>query len=291
MAGDAVPKELFCYWHQGWDRAPDLVRRCAATWPAHNPSWNVHFLDRKSVEKVSIPRAAKALNLPLPAFSDVVRICLLVRGGGVWADATVWCARPLDDWLQPVCRPAGFFAYDKPHVGPGMSPRPLASWFLAASADNPIIAVWNDAVRRFLAKAMWRSLCGRISDSSVFSMLAWPCERLVQRATARYGGLTVPRSDDLKDENYFWFHRLFQLLLDGNQEFATLWSSVPKISARGPHTMQRLGLLKPATEDVRAHIENRCQPLYKLTRRKHIPADISGTVLEALYRSGEALPP
>lgn len=81
MAGDAVPKELFCYWHQGWDRAPDLVRRCAATWPAHNPSWNVHFLDRKSVEKVSIPRAAKALNLPLPAFSDVVRICLLVRGG------------------------------------------------------------------------------------------------------------------------------------------------------------------------------------------------------------------
>ena len=36
MAGDAVPKELFCYWHQGWDRAPDLVSRCLALL---TPSW------------------------------------------------------------------------------------------------------------------------------------------------------------------------------------------------------------------------------------------------------------
>ena len=284
VAGNAVPKELFCYWHQGWDRAPDLVRRCAATWLAHNPSWSVHFLDAESVgEKVSIPRAAKALNLPLPAFSDVVRICLLERGGGVWADATVWCARPLDDWLQPVCRPAGFFAYERPAID-----RPVASWFLAAIPDSRIVAIWHDAVCRFLARARWRSLCRRISDSSVFGMLAWPCERLVQRAAARYGGLTVPRSDDPKDENYFWFHGLFQMLLDGDPEFRNLWSSVPKIGAHGPHAMQRLGLLTPATQDVRACIEDRCQPLYKLLHRQHIPADISGTVLDALYRSGGA---
>ena len=83
MAGNGVPKQLFLYWHQGWDRAPELVKRCAATWPMRNPSWNVSFLDRIGIErKVFIPHAAKALNLPLPAFSDVVRLCLLRGGGG-----------------------------------------------------------------------------------------------------------------------------------------------------------------------------------------------------------------
>ena len=82
MAENAVPKELLLYWHQGWDRAPDLVKRCVATWLARNPSWNVNVMDRDSVEKkVSIPRAVKALNLPLPAFANFIRICFLKRGG------------------------------------------------------------------------------------------------------------------------------------------------------------------------------------------------------------------
>lgn len=82
MTGNAVPKELLLYWHQGWDRAPDLVKRCAATWLVRNPSWNVNVMDRGSIEKkVSIPRAVKALNLPLPAFADFIRTSYLKRGG------------------------------------------------------------------------------------------------------------------------------------------------------------------------------------------------------------------
>ena len=84
MTGNAVPKELLLYWHQGWDRAPDLVKRCAATWLVRNPSWNVNVMDRGSIEKkVSIPRAVKALNLPLPAFADFIRTSYLKRGGGM----------------------------------------------------------------------------------------------------------------------------------------------------------------------------------------------------------------
>ena len=31
-----IPKRLFMYWHQGWNNAPDIVKRCAATWQKHN---------------------------------------------------------------------------------------------------------------------------------------------------------------------------------------------------------------------------------------------------------------
>lgn len=100
-------------------------------------------------------------------------------------------------------------------------------------------------------------------------------------------GLSFPASDDLKDENYFWHHSLFQLCLDSNDEFRELWSSAPKIAAAGPHTMQRHGLLNPVNRDILAHIRDKRSPVYKLTRRKQIPTDISGTTLDALYRSGE----
>jgi len=90
-----VPRTLWMYWHQGWRHAPDLVTRCAATWRAHNPTWEIRLLDAETIaETVRLPRATRALALPLPALSDVTRICLLRKYGGVWADATLWCMRP-----------------------------------------------------------------------------------------------------------------------------------------------------------------------------------------------------
>ena len=145
-----VPKILFMYWHQGWKNAPEIVKRCAATWQRHNPTWDIFFLDSASVaEKVKLPPAVKNLNLPLPALSDVIRICLLKEYGGVWADATLWCTRPLDDWIEVVCNPSGFFAYEKP--GPG---RPISSWFLAAGKECPIVDCWYSAVCDLLAKTV-----------------------------------------------------------------------------------------------------------------------------------------
>ena len=274
MAGNVVPKELLLYWHQGWDRAPDLVKRCAATWLARNPSWNVNVMDRDSVEKkVSIPRAVKALNLPLPAFANFIRMCFLKRGGGVWADATCWCARPLDDWIELICRPAGFFAYEKP-----VPSRPIGNWFLAAAPDNRIVSIWYAAMLRLVAKVRW---CSRLR------LLRLPCEKPMSWAFPQLKDLSFPESDNLEDENYFWHHRLFQLCLDSNDEFRELWSSVPKVAAAGPHTMQRHGLLNSVNQDISAHIRDKRSAVYKLTRRKKIPADISGTILDALYRSGE----
>lgn len=75
----------------------------------------------------------------VPALSDRIRIALLRQHGGVWADATAMCARPLDEWL-PDRLSTGFFAFERP--GPF---RMLASWFLAAAPDNFIVQRWREA--------------------------------------------------------------------------------------------------------------------------------------------------
>lgn len=281
-----IPKELFLYWHQGWNNAPEIVNHCAATWQRHNPTWDINLLDSTTIaDKVRLPAALKSMNLPLPALSDVIRICLLKKYGGVWADATLWCVRPLDDWIDNVCVRTGFFAYDKP--GPD---RPISSWFLAAGKECRIVDIWHSAVLHLLAKTQAHARFRWVFDNKEKNWLLNSLSRLcmgylLQRY--QYGHLLVTSSDDPEDDNYFWFHYLFGKLLEQNSEFRQLWASTPKISADGPQLLRRGGLLEPATDRTNLLIREKVSNVHKLTHRAALPDDITGTVLDSLYQSGE----
>ena len=322
-----IPKMLFTYWHQGWKNAPDIVKRCAATWQQHNPAWDIFFLDSASVaEKVKLPPAVQTLNLPLTALSDVIRICLLREYGGVWADATLWCTRPLDDWIEVVCNPSDFFAYEKP--GPD---RPISSWFLAAGKECRIVDFWYSAVCDLLAQTLADSQHAPGPDrpvSSWFPVAGKECravdfcyskarqlliKTLVYAQHARWleknkkswllgiisglyknyflshlknRNLLLPTSENPRRGDYFWFHYLFGRLLERNDEFHQLWASTPKISADGPHFLQFTGILKPATARTDFIVKNKFSNVHKLNYRVTVPEDISGTVLDSLYRTG-----
>lgn len=281
-----IPKKLFMYWHQGWNGAPDIVKRCAATWQKHNPGWDINLLDAKTITgKVKLPPAAKTLNLPLPALSDVIRISLLKQYGGVWADATLWCVRPLDDWIDSVSANTGFFAYDKP--GPN---RPISSWFLAAGRDCRIIDLWYSAVLQLLAKTQSYGRFRWLLDYKDRNWLVNVISRLcLDYISLRYehGDLLITSSDDPEADNYFWLHYLFGKLLEQNSEFHQLWASTPRISADGPQLLRRGGLLEPATDRTNLLIREKVSNVHKLTHRAALPDDITGTVLDSLYRSGE----
>lgn len=146
MSRQQMPKVIWTLWLQGWDNAPEIARACLTSWRRLNPDWKINALDQHTLEAL-LPPIAPLSNFPktteLEALSDIVRIELLSRYGGVWADATAMCARPLDEWL-PSRMATGFFAFDRP--GPD---RMLASWFLAAAPDNYIIERWKNRVSEY----------------------------------------------------------------------------------------------------------------------------------------------
>jgi hypothetical protein len=137
----SLPKIVWMLWLQGWSQAPDIVRACLQTWKYHNPGWEIHALTNSSipefldVTEVLSPIAGKPVQHE--ALSDVIRIALLERYGGVWADATVYCLKPLDAWL-PEKLSSGFFAFAKP-----VPDRMLSSWFFAASKGHYIVQQWR----------------------------------------------------------------------------------------------------------------------------------------------------
>jgi hypothetical protein len=134
------PRIIWSLWLQGWDQAPEIVDASTRTWSLFNPGWEVRRLVRADVQRLFAPGSAGARlvdgAVTPETLSDLVRIELLERFGGVWADATTYCLRPLDDWL-PEALASGFFAFDRP------SPRRMiSSWFLAAAPASPAIAAW-----------------------------------------------------------------------------------------------------------------------------------------------------
>jgi len=274
-----IPKTIWILWLQGIDQAPPLVLKCLQSWKEKNPGWEVRALDRSEVDTLIEldPILEKNRDTITPQkTSNIIRLNLLAKYGGVWVDASCFCNRPLDDWLEAAA-PDGFFAFQRPGKD-----RPLANWFLASSPENYLTCVFNDSHNRFFMenrfdnerKRQWIDRLNRILNRNDFSTRAW---------------FSFPILKVLKVHPYFCFHYLFARVIRLNPEARKIWDRVVKISADGPHYLQFEGLRAPLTPSARDHIDGRRVPVYKLNWRVTREQMSSGSTLDYLLNSPPAV--
>lgn len=141
-----IQKNIWNLWLQGWNNAPDIAQSSRESWIVKNPDWRIYSLDIISLFEL-IPASELdrilATSAPPEALSDLIRFELLYRFGGVWADATTICARPLNSWLPDVMEFA-FFAFDRPSPD-----RLISTWFLAAEKGSYIMEKWREAAHTY----------------------------------------------------------------------------------------------------------------------------------------------
>jgi Mannosyltransferase OCH1 and related enzymes len=146
VATDNQTNKIWIYWHQGIENAPGLVKDCVDTWQILNPKSDIIILSGASIsDYISVDHIHRKVlkhRLGIAAYSDLLRIELLHKYGGIWIDATVLCLRPLDQWLDLTSK--DFFAFSSP--GPD---RMISSWFLAAASDSIIVDYWYHATRAY----------------------------------------------------------------------------------------------------------------------------------------------
>ena len=143
LVPSTVPKKIFIYWSQGWESAPELSKRCKTSWVKHNPDWKVIALDDQNLSNyISIDERLKT-HINKTAFSDIVRVNILARYGGVWVDATNYCTKPLNNWLPPLMQ-SGFFAFSRKKTT-------ISSWFIAAEQDSVLIKKMQHFVNQYWA--------------------------------------------------------------------------------------------------------------------------------------------
>ena len=131
-------KIIWMYWEQGEKNLKDRYNKmCIDGWRKLNPDWEVRVLDRKSAEKY-LPEMKNFRHLTIQMRSDLLRIKLLQKYGGVWADASALPLKPLTGNIETLDNGTGVFFY---RFIPKSKGRICTSWFIIAkNPNNPIIS-------------------------------------------------------------------------------------------------------------------------------------------------------
>ncbi len=273
-----LPRIVWALWFQGEENAPEIVRCCLASWRRLNPGWQVVVLDRSTLARyadVGLPQATfESLGVQMQA--NLVRLALLLRHGGVWADATTLCVRPLDEVIHELVAPSGFFAFTN-----ASRERLLSNWFLAALPQHPIVAGLRTRLIGYFSAHppsprdhRWQRLLHKLARE-LFKVhpaatRLW-LSRPVIALTGRYP--------------YFLFHYTFADLLARDKPFRALWSRTPRLFNRLGKTLSRLALCAADDASAAAAVANAASGgLFKLSWKNPAVAAIpAGTLLaEAL---------
>ena len=233
-----MPRKIWLVWWSGWENAPPLCRGVLQSWKDHNPNWEVIALDSQNTHTYlpSVKQLlAKRPLISIQAQSDFMRLHLMQSYGGVWADATMLCMRPLDDWVWVAMAPSDIWMYHGRDWARGP-----ASWFMVAAPRSYIFEVWvkttdelwlNDHENVHPLRPLWL-------DQS----FDWLRENL---------RLNYPPDPNTIMRNYVWMDQLFGIIIRQDRKFLDLWRRVPFLDCnRWGQSHSFAGKVAMYTEDL-----------------------------------------
>ncbi|MBI1172596.1 hypothetical protein GC209_14460 [bacterium] len=229
-----VPRVIWLFWHSGLDTAPDLVRQSLETWRQFNPDHEIRLLTFAEVEEVldldlTGVFAEMTVDLGWAGKSDLIRLLLLARHGGIWADATAFCLRPLSSWLPAETQDNGFFCFRKPA---DLNAHELVSWFIAACPGHPLVTRTIRRARTFLFKPRAARL-SILPEATIWKEFKIsPGDRpgigLLDKCEATFGATS-----------YFWLFYLFRAVLENSPRERTALRAKRNEHAQTHHTADR----------------------------------------------------
>ena len=128
-----IPRIIHVFW-QG--RRDPIVEACIARMHEINSGWDVRRYD--AYDECEEVEGFDALRVQ--AKSDWLRICLIVKYGGLWLDATTICVDHVETWLDVAAeRVVGFEC----PIKEGQSTPALENWAFAARPGHPLARAWQ----------------------------------------------------------------------------------------------------------------------------------------------------
>ncbi len=159
----AVPKRIWLSWLQGYDNAPEIVKRCRESIYHFAPDFEIIEIDESNVrDYIDIPECIdtkkKRGGLPYAHYSDYIRISLVEKYGGIWLDATIMLSGGLPKYVTH----ASLFKYRSIPIAYVCN----SIWVISAQPQCPILTQW---LRMF--EAYWANEKHLVSYS--ISMIMW----------------------------------------------------------------------------------------------------------------------
>ncbi len=136
--------KIWTCWLQGMENAPDLVKKCNQSLVERFPDREVvvitadNFSDYIDVDEWFLEKWRKGI-IDNTKFSNLIRLELLIKYGGIWIDATVFCSSGnVPDYIFDV----PLFMYSENALG---DIRCGATWLMSACSNNNLLRATRDA--------------------------------------------------------------------------------------------------------------------------------------------------
>lgn len=240
-----------------------------------NPEYSVIALDASAIgEYLDIPSEIRIdrPDITVQKISNLVRIGLLATRGGVWADATLMCSKPLRNWL-PEYYSTGFFAFRNSNRD-----RMFSNWFMVSEAENILTRKLYDDYASFLSTnyftnqrnilgLIFRGIFGKFWNRNVKATTNWRSD-FAQKV--------------LKTYPYFIFHYTFNEIILEDADCRYIWENAKPFEVNGqPQRIQVLSRQGESTQQALEFISSNKPPVHKLNWRADMNVEFWKEVLSA----------
>ena len=151
-ANEKLPKIVWWCWLQGLDKAPSMIKMCLSSIKKNFKDYQINIITWDNLnDYIDIPdyivRKFKIGVIPYAQLSDIIRILLLVKHGGVWIDSTVYCSN--SDILS-IIEEQDFFVYKNGLLGNDQDIK-LSNWFIASKPNGLFVTEIKDLLLNYWA--------------------------------------------------------------------------------------------------------------------------------------------
>lgn len=137
---DNIPHIIWWCWLQGVENAPDLSKACLNSIKIVFPEYKLNIITQDNLSSyIELPnyiiKKYKAGIIKNANFSDIIRLSLLEKYGGIWIDSTVLCT---NDKIKSLVDKNSLFVF-KNGLLDGNKDVKLSSWLIASTKNNILI--------------------------------------------------------------------------------------------------------------------------------------------------------
>jgi len=136
-----IPNIIYTYWDNR--RIPSIVNNCIKSWKRHNPTYKVYLIHKDNLSKyMDVSLIPKHYSNQLK--SDLIRLYILEKYGGIWIDASIYLNESLD-WIHgyQIKEQSEFVGY-RLGMYETISVPVVESWFLATVPSSSFIRDWKN---------------------------------------------------------------------------------------------------------------------------------------------------
>lgn len=200
-AESRIPKQIWTYWNS--DDLTPVVTKCINSWKKYNPDWTITVVTPKNLSQfIDFDVRTVKFNDSAARESDIIRLNILAKYGGVWCDASILMTRPFD--FQTNSK-HDFVGYYIEHYTTKPQWPCIEGWFFATVPQGKLITKWRDS---FMSIANYDSVGDYLSNLKTQGVdfqktPIWMLDYLAINLAAQDAMQKGMTADEIKDASLF----------------------------------------------------------------------------------------